>query len=63
MKDKKVLKKDKRRYYLHHKIKVKEPDDYLLLNPNKRDFSSSPSGKFSNKLLKEFQYNIQLKII
>ncbi len=41
MKPIKTLKKDKRRYYLHHKIKVKEPNDYLLLNPKKQNLKQN----------------------
>lgn len=56
-------KRSRRRYYLHAKVKVHEPADYKLLNPRKREFSGIPSGKFANKLLKEFEYKYQYTII
>jgi hypothetical protein len=55
----KRLRLNKRRYYLHAKIKDFEPEDYQLLNPRKRSFSGIPKGKFANKLLKEFGYTHQ----
>lgn len=57
------LKLDKRRYYLHAKVKILEPADYQLLDPRKRKFSGIPKGKFANKLLKEFGYTHQYQII
>lgn len=56
-------KRSRRRYYLHAKVKKLEPEDYKLLNPRKREFSGIPSGKFANKLLKEFDYRYQYEII
>jgi hypothetical protein len=56
-------KRSKRRYYLHAKVKNLEPEDYKLLNPRKRRFSGIPNGKYSNKLLKEFDYEFQYRII
>lgn len=56
-------KRSRRRYYLHAKVKKLEPEDYKLLNPRKREFSGIPKGKFSNKLLKEFDYKYQYTII
>ena len=56
-------KRSKRRYYLHAKVKKLEPEDYKLLNPQKREFSGIPSGKFALKLLIEFEYKYQYSII
>lgn len=56
-------KRSRRRYYLHAKVKNLEPADYKLLNPRKREFSGIPSGKFANKLLKEFEYKYQYTIV
>lgn len=56
-------KRSKRRYYLHSKVKKLEPEDYKLLNPRKREFSGIPSGRFARKLLVEFEYKYQYKII
>lgn len=55
--------RSRRRYRLHAKVKKLEPVDYELLNPRKREFSGIPSGKFANKLLVEFEYKYQYKII